>query len=140
MGGGGVVPLGGVFGVAAGVWCPFRALLRVPPILFRFFCCSVPYVMYVAELHSCAGLVGPILWLLPLVSGGLILCGVVLGVVGGLVAFVGVLCLWVGWVCGCLGAYLFCACFLCPPVYLYARTGRDGERESGNDLAAGLRE
>ena len=95
--------------MAAGVWCPFRAFLCVPPILFRFFCCSVPYVMYVAELQSCAGLVGPILWLPPLASGGLPLCGVVLGVVGGLVAFVGVLCLWVGWVCGCLGAYLFCA-------------------------------
>ena len=54
VGGGGVVPLGGVFGVAAGVWCPFRAFLRVPPILFRFFCCSVPYVMYVAELQSCS--------------------------------------------------------------------------------------
>ena len=89
--GGGVAPLGGVFGVAAGVWCPFRALLRVPPILFRFFCCSVPYVMYVAELQSCAGLVGPILWLLPLASGGLLLCGVVLGG-----------CWWVGCFCGCL--------------------------------------
>ena len=52
--GGGVAPLGGVFGLAAGVWCPFRAFLRVPPILFRFFCCSVPYVMYVAELQSCS--------------------------------------------------------------------------------------
>ena len=88
--------------MAAGVWCPFRALLRVPPILFRFFCCFVPYVMYVAELRGLS-------WAYPLASGGLLLCGVVLRVVGGLVAFVGVLCLWVGWVCGCLGAYLFCA-------------------------------
>ena len=46
--------------------------------------------------------------------------------------------LWVGWVSKCLGAYLFCAWFLCPSVYLHACTRSHGERESGNDLAAGL--
>ena len=64
--------------------------------------------------------------------------GLSLGVVSGLIS------LWVSCFCGFIGLVRvwvpvcpvpgFCA----PHVYLYACTGRDGERESGNDLAAGL--
>ena len=49
--------------------------------------------------------------------------GLSLGVVGGLVAFVGVLCLWVGWVCGCLGAYLFTHTYRGADQVFYAHLG-----------------
>ena len=93
-GGGGVEFLWGVFWCGCGCVVPLSGLSSCPPYPFSvllLFCALCYVCSRVAELQCCAGLVGLILWLLPLASRGLLLCGVVLGG-----------CWWVGCFCGCL--------------------------------------
>ena len=83
---------------------PFSVLL--------LFCALCYVCSRVAELQCCAILVGLIPWLLPLASGGLLLCGVVHG---GLLVVC--LLLWVGWFCWLLGFVGVWVCLCAVPSF-----------------------